>query len=209
MCNISSLFRSTSSVMDSFQMFCFSVCNSQFDHLCFAFHSVLFLSLSPAEPEEVGGSYPQVSDAQHTDFLHVEQLPTNSWCCACGADPLFCPSCSPFGRYKCLMLICINGYPLSKCTWLILSAGWVFFVWLGFFLCVFFLRSPAISLKFTILGWDFCMCDCSFNPTIKVITFHLHGWCVLGVFLLPAFTRLGHEYQDLLSPCDEMHVCTD
>ena len=48
-----------------------------------------------------------------------------------------------------------------------------------------------------------------FNPTIKVVTFHLHGWCVLGVFLLPAFTRLGHERQDLLSPCDEMHVCTD
>ena len=32
---------------------------------------------------------------------------------------------------------------------------------------------------------------------------------MLGVFLLPAFTRLGHERQDLLSPCDEMHVCTD
>ena len=48
-----------------------------------------------------------------------------------------------------------------------------------------------------------------FNPTIKVVTFHLSGWCVLGVFLLPAFTRLGHERQDLLSPCDEMHVCTD
>ena len=30
---------------------------------------------------------------------------------------------------------------------------------------------------------------------------------MLGVFLLPAFTRLGHERQDLLSPCDEMHVC--
>ena len=27
---------------------------------------------------------------------------------------------------------------------------------------------------------------------------------MLGVFLLPAFTRLGHESQDLLSPCDEM-----
>ena len=42
-----------------------------------------------------------------------------------------------------------------------------------------------------------------FNPTIKVVTFCLHGWCVLRVFLLPAFTRLGHERQDLLSPCDE------
>ena len=48
-----------------------------------------------------------------------------------------------------------------------------------------------------------------FNPTIKVLTFRLRGWCVLGVFLLPAFTRLGHERQDLLSPCDEMYVCTD
>ena len=45
-----------------------------------------------------------------------------------------------------------------------------------------------------------------FNPTIKVVTFRLRGWCVLGVFLLPAFTRLGHERQDLLSPCDEMHT---
>ena len=48
-----------------------------------------------------------------------------------------------------------------------------------------------------------------FNPTIKVVTFLLREWCVLGVFLLPAFTCLGHERQDLLSPCDEMHVCTD
>ena len=47
------------------------------------------------------------------------------------------------------------------------------------------------------------------NPTIKVVTFRLRGWCVLGMFLLPAFTRLGHEHQDLLSPCNEMHVCTD
>ena len=48
-----------------------------------------------------------------------------------------------------------------------------------------------------------------FNQTIKVVTFRLRGWCVLGVFLLPSFTRVGHERQDLLSPCDEMHVCTD
>ena len=29
-----------------------------------------------------------------------------------------------------------------------------------------------------------------------------------GFFLL-AFTRLGHDCQDLLSPCDGMHVCID
>ena len=48
-----------------------------------------------------------------------------------------------------------------------------------------------------------------FNPTIEIVTFCLCGWCMLGVCLLPAFTRLGHECQDLLSPCDGMHVCTD
>ena len=47
------------------------------------------------------------------------------------------------------------------------------------------------------------------NPTIEVVIFHLHGWYMLGVFLLPAFTRLGNECQDLSSPCDRMHVCTD
>ena len=48
-----------------------------------------------------------------------------------------------------------------------------------------------------------------FNPTIEAVTFRLRGWCMLGVFLLPAFTRLGHEYQDLLSLCDGMLVGTD
>ena len=47
------------------------------------------------------------------------------------------------------------------------------------------------------------------NPTIEVVTFCLHGWCMLGVFLLPAFIHLGHECQDLLSLCDGLHVCTD
>ena len=32
---------------------------------------------------------------------------------------------------------------------------------------------------------------------------------MLGVFLLPAFTHLGHEHQDLLSLSDGRHVCTD
>ena len=47
-----------------------------------------------------------------------------------------------------------------------------------------------------------------FNPTIEVVTFRLRGWCMLGVFLLPAFTRLGHERRDLLSSCDRIRVCT-
>ena len=45
-----------------------------------------------------------------------------------------------------------------------------------------------------------------FNPTIKVVTFRLRGWCMLGVFFC---CRHSPERQDLLSPCDEMHVCTD
>ena len=36
-----------------------------------------------------------------------------------------------------------------------------------------------------------------FNPTIEVVPFHLHGWCMVGVFLLPALTCLEHEYQHL------------
>ena len=32
---------------------------------------------------------------------------------------------------------------------------------------------------------------------------------MLSVFLLPAFTRLGHECRGLLSPCTGVHVCTD
>ena len=48
-----------------------------------------------------------------------------------------------------------------------------------------------------------------FNPTIDEVTFCLRGWCMLGVFLLPEFTHLEHECQDLLSLCDGMLVCTD
>ena len=78
----------------------------------------------------------------------------------------------------------------------------------GFFLVGFFAFPSYISgvhhfwVRFLRM-WPFL------NPTIKVVTFRLRGWCMLGVFLFPAFTPLGHERQDLLSPCDEMHVCTD
>ena len=56
----------------------------------------------------------------------------------------------------------------------------------------------------TILGFFFF-----FNPMIEVATFRLHGWRMLGVFFVGTFTRLGYEYEDLLSSCDGMHVCTD
>ena len=70
------------------------------------------------------------------------------------------------------------------------------------------LRSRARSLGFTILGEIFAYVTI-FNPSIEVVTFRLRGWCMLGVFFLPAVTRLGHECHKLLSPCDGMHVCTD
>ena len=48
-----------------------------------------------------------------------------------------------------------------------------------------------------------------FNPAIEVITFSLRRWCTPGVFLLLAFTCLGHGCQDLLSPCNVIHAFTD
>ena len=65
------------------------------------------------------------------------------------------------------------------------------------------LRSSAIALGVHILGEIFCVYDrfffffFFFKPAIEVFTFRLLVWCMLGVFLLPAFTRLGHECQDL------------
>ena len=44
---------------------------------------------------------------------------------------------------------------------------------------------------------------------LEVVTFHLPGWCMLGMLLLPAFTCPGYECKDLLSRCNGMHVCTD
>ena len=52
------------------------------------------------------------------------------------------------------------------------------------------------------------MCP-SFNPTVEEVPFPFRGWCMLSVILLPAFICLGHECQDLWSPCDGMHVCRD
>ena len=48
-----------------------------------------------------------------------------------------------------------------------------------------------------------------FKPANEAVTFCLHGWCMLGVFLLLAFTRQGHECQDLLSLCNGIHMSLD
>ena len=67
----------------------------------------------------------------------------------------------------------------------------------------------SLISEFTIFGEIFVYVTLFCNPTIEVVTFHLHGWCMLGVLLLLVFTHLGHECQDLLCLCDGMHVCTD
>ena len=72
--------------------------------------------------------------------------------------------------------------------------------------CIFFFYVPSLSMGLTILV-RFLRMSPFLNPTIEVVTFHLRGSCMLGVFLSPTFTRLGHESQDLLSPCDGIHVC--
>ena len=75
------------------------------------------------------------------------------------------------------------------------------------FLLLFFFAFPSYISGVHHFWMRFLRMCPFFNPTIKVVTFRLRGWCVLGVFLLPAFTGLGHERQDLLSPCDMKCMC--
>ena len=92
---------------------------------------------------------------------------------------------------------------------------------------------PAISLGFTILGeifayvtvfyskhrgshipsswmvhdgWDFFF---FWGGGVVCLFFFGGGGLVFLLLLLPAFTCLGHERQDLWSPCDGTHMCTD
>ena len=96
------------------------------------------------------------------------------------------------------------GWPSSSSSsfssCLLLFFFFVFF----FFFCVpqLYLWGSPFLVRFLRM-WPF------FNPTIEVITFRLCGWCMQGVFLLAAFTRLGLKCQDLLCLCDGMRVCTD
>ena len=66
----------------------------------------------------------------------------------------------------------------------------------------------ASSLGFTVFGEIFAYVTI-LSPAIEVVTFRFRGWCMLGLFLLLAFTPLGHECQDLLSLSDIMHMCKD
>ena len=65
------------------------------------------------------------------------------------------------------------------------------------------------SLRFTNFD-EISLCPNFFWYLIKkVTTCRLLGWCMLGVFLLLASTPLGYQHEDLLSPCNGMHACTD
>ena len=116
-----------------------------------------------------------------------------------------CGTTSKRNGYKHSKRVTVLG-PFKMLTW-VSRVGLCLCCFLFFF---FFFFVPQLYLWGSpLLGEIFAYVTVFFNPTIKVVTFRLRGWCVLGVFLLPAFTRLGHERQDLLSPCDEMHVCID
>ena len=68
-----------------------------------------------------------------------------------------------------------------------------------YFFFLLLVRSPPISMGFTISGGRFAY----------VAVFFSHIPSSDGACWVAAFTRLGYECQDLLSPCDGMHVCTD
>ena len=67
------------------------------------------------------------------------------------------------------------------------------FLMLSLFLCCSSSVFPAVSLGFIIFGEIFAYVTV-FSPTTEVVPFHLHGWCMMAVFLFLAFTCLGHEF---------------
>ena len=106
--------------------------------------------------------------------------------------------------FFCFPQLYLRGSPSSSSSSAYPSyiSGFTFFSFVFFFV-----YSPAISLGFTI--WVRFLRRSPFsNPNFQVVIFRLRGWCMQGVFLLLAFIRLGHGCQNLLSPCDGMHVYT-
>ena len=71
----------------------------------------------------------------------------------------------------------------------------IFCMWISFLLFL-LLRSQLYLWGSQFWVTFFCecffVCFFFFHPTVEVVTISLRGWCILGVLLLPAFTRLGH-----------------
>ena len=140
------------------------------------------------------GPKPSLMPRRHASISQGQIHSDKCMCCRTErevADPTLCLTLSQYTDTK----------PTSPSTNF-------FFLFVFFFFCVpqlYLWGSPLLGEIFAYVTVFLFF----FYPTIKVVTFRRHGWCMLGVFLLPAFTLLGHERQDLLSLCDEMHVCTD
>ena len=102
------------------------------------------------------------------------------------------------------VVVCLFGVFLFVCLFvLFLFLVCFLFVFVCFLFCFVLLFAFCLRLLVCLFVCLFC------NPIVEVVTFRLRGWCMLGVFSLPAFTHLGYECQDLLNPCDGMHACTD
>ena len=92
-------------------------------------------------------------------------------------------------------------------SWLPMFSIWGS-LWFSRISSVFFFWVPSYIYWVHYFGWDFCKCDhFLIQPLRKSDSVFVDGAC--WVCLLPAFTHLRHKCQDLLSPCDVMHMCTD
>ena len=118
--------------------------------------------------------------------IEVVTFRLHGWCML---DEFLLPAFSHLGQCMNVRIFWVSAI---ECMWAQIRPWFI----LSFFFFLFFAFPSYISgvhhfwVRFLRM-WLF------FNPTFKVVTFLLRGWCVLGVFLLPAFTRLGHERQDL------------
>ena len=56
---------------------------------------------------------------------------------------------------------------------------------------VFFCIPSYFSGVHQFFGEIICVCDHFFNPTIEVVTFRLHGWCMLGMFFVAGIHPSG------------------
>ena len=155
------------------------------------------------------------------EWQTLGSLPRCCWWCSSSSSFCSCSSCCSSSCCSSCSCSCF-----CSCSLLLLLfffffifsfSFFLFFLLLFFFLFLFFvvvvvllllLRFPAISLCeiFTYVAVFFCF---FFYQTVEVVTFRLCGWSMLRGFLLPAFPSRGHECQDLLTPCDGMHVCKD